>query len=323
MPRPTLLAIGAAHIDRRGIMASTYIPAASNPGTMREEIGGGAFNALRNAVRHGASGAMLSLRGGDVAGDAVARALSDAGITDLSAVFLDRTTPSYTALLDADGELIAGFADMGLYDIAFEKQVRRRQLRDAIAAADAILCDANMPAPAIERLADLANGWPIYAIAISPAKVVRLRGALTRLSCLFMNAREARTLASLAQTAEPIEAARMLAEAGLARGVITSGGSALIGFDADGIFTIAPPAPASVADVTGAGDAIAGVTIAHFMAGMPLRDAVRRGMAAAKLTVESPPVVATYEDSTFEAALALVGEVVTHQADLGNETGTP
>lgn len=323
MSRPTLLAIGAAHIDRRGIMASSYIPAASNPGTMREEIGGGAFNALRNAVRHGASGAMFSLRGGDVAGEAVARALSEAGITDLSAVFLDRTTPSYTALLDVDGELIAGFADMGLYDLAFEKQIRRRQLRDAIATADAILCDANMPATAIERLAGAANGRPIYAIAISPAKVVRLRVALTRLSCLFMNTREARTLASLPPAAKPIETARVLAEAGVARGIITSGGSPLIGFDEDGIFTIAPPAPASVADVTGAGDAIAGVTIVHLMAGMSLREAVRRGMAAAKLTVESEPVVATYEDSAFEAALALVNEVTAHEGKFKNEAGTP
>ena len=41
-----------------------------------------------------------------------ATALAAAGIADLSATFLDRVTPSYTALLDRHGELIAGFADM-------------------------------------------------------------------------------------------------------------------------------------------------------------------------------------------------------------------
>ena len=50
MKRPHLVAAGAAHIDRRGRVSGPYVPAASNPGSMREEIGGGAFNALRNAM---------------------------------------------------------------------------------------------------------------------------------------------------------------------------------------------------------------------------------------------------------------------------------
>ncbi|TIS30162.1 MAG: carbohydrate kinase, partial [Mesorhizobium sp.] len=74
--------------------------------------------------------------------------IDEAGIADLSAVFLDRTTPSYTALIDSEGELIVGFADMGLYDLAFPKQIRRAKAREAIAEADAILCDANLPTAA-------------------------------------------------------------------------------------------------------------------------------------------------------------------------------
>ena len=111
-------------------------------------------------------------------------------------MFLDRTTPSYTALIDRDGELIAGFADMALYELAFAKQLRRSKAREVIAAADAILCDANLPAAALERLVALAAGKPVFAIAISPAKAVRLTPVLSRLAhCLFMNRREAVALA--------------------------------------------------------------------------------------------------------------------------------
>ncbi|TIW76576.1 MAG: carbohydrate kinase, partial [Mesorhizobium sp.] len=98
---------------------------------------------------------------------------------DLSVVFLDRTTPSYTALIDAEGELIVGLADMALYDLAFPKQIRRSKVREAIAAADAILCDANLPTAALERLVALAGGRPVFAIAVSPAKVVRLAPLLS------------------------------------------------------------------------------------------------------------------------------------------------
>lgn len=310
MRRPKLLAAGAAHIDRRGRAADPYVAAASNPGTMREEVGGGAFNALRNAARHGAQGAMLSLRGGDLGGEAVAHTIADAGIEDLSAVFLDRTTPSYTALIDARGGLIAGLADMALYEAGFVRQMRRRKLREAVAAADALLCDANMPAEAIAALAALAAGRPLHAIAISPAKAPRLAGVTGALSCLFMNVREARVLAGLPADAAPAEAAGALRKAGLARGVITAGGAPVTGFDTAGLFTLDPPSPRRVADETGAGDAVAGVTVAHLMRGMPFRQAMRRGMAAAMLTVESETVVADYDDAAFEAALALVGEAL-------------
>ena len=43
---------------------------------------------------------MMSVRGGDAAGDAVAPRSPMPASADLSAVFLDRATPSYTALLD-------------------------------------------------------------------------------------------------------------------------------------------------------------------------------------------------------------------------------
>ena len=72
MKPPKILAVGGAHIDRRGQMTSPFVPGASIPGTMREYVGGGAFNALRTAVALGAAGAMMSVRGGDGAGDAVA-----------------------------------------------------------------------------------------------------------------------------------------------------------------------------------------------------------------------------------------------------------
>ncbi|TIR65476.1 MAG: carbohydrate kinase, partial [Mesorhizobium sp.] len=47
---PNILALGGAHIDRRGQVSGPYVPAASNPGIMREDVGGGVFNALRSIV---------------------------------------------------------------------------------------------------------------------------------------------------------------------------------------------------------------------------------------------------------------------------------
>ena len=287
-------------------MTGTFVPGASIPGTMREDVGGGAFNALRNAVGRGAAGALLSMRGGDAAGDIVARAIAHAGIADLSAVFLDRATPSYTALLDREGDVVAALADMALYEMAFPKQLRRAKVREEIAAADAVLCDANIPAAGLQRLAALADGKPLFAIAISPAKAVRLTEMLPALTCLYMNRREAAALAGMGGD-DPAEAiVDRLQAIGLARGVITQGSRPAIGFDASGVITVTPPAPRKIADVTGAGDALAGAMTVALLNGKPFGEALRDGMAAALLAVESPTSVPELAAKAFAEALALV-----------------
>lgn len=308
--RPKLLAVGGAHVDRRGRVSGVYVPGASNPGTMSEDVGGGAFNAARNAAQRGIEVSLMSVRGADPAGENVARAIEQAGIRDLSAVFLDRTTPSYTAFIDRDGEVISGLADMSLYELAFAKQLRRSKAREEAAAADALFADANLPAEALERLAALAAGKPLFAIAISPAKVVRLSGILPRISCLFMNLREAASLSATPAENGPVGIARRLRDAGLGAGAITLGGEALTGFDADGVFTITPPKPAAVADATGAGDALAGVAAAALMRGTPFRRALREGIAAAVLTIASPKAVAAISDKALAGMLGLVPEPV-------------
>lgn len=303
---PKILAVGGAHIDRRGQVSGVYVPAASNPGTMREDVGGGVFNALRGAVQRGASASLLSLRGGDAAADMVARAIHQAGIADLSAVFLDRATPSYTALIDREGELIAGFADMGLYDLAFAKQIRRSRVRDEIEAADAVLTDANLPAAALEKLAALCAGKPVFAVAISPAKVVRLVPVLDRLALLFMNRREAAVIAGVDRDAPDDTMIAGLRDAGLKSGVVTAGDGPVLGFGADSEFSIAPPPPRRIADVTGAGDALAGATVAALLNGLELQAALREGVAAAMLAIESADAVPAFSATSFAEALALV-----------------
>jgi pseudouridine kinase len=308
-PRLNLLAVGGAHVDRRGQIAGLFVPGASNPGIMREEVGGGVFNALRNAAAHGVSASLLSLRGGDATGAIVQRAIAEAGIADLSVTFLDRQTASYTALIDRDGELIAGLADMSLYDIAFAKQLSRKTSREAIEAADAVLCDANMPPDALAALAEIAGEKPLYAIAISPVKSLRLAEVLPRLSCVFMNVREAAGLSGLTVADGLTKVVAALRKRGLRQAVITAGHEPVTGYDAEGVFSVAPPQPRRIADVTGAGDALAGVTISGLMRGAKLREALRQGMAAAVLAVESPMAVPDFDQAGFDETLARVPQV--------------
>ena len=91
-------------------------------------------------------------------------------------------------------------------------------------------------------------------------------------------------------------------------GAITNGSGAVIGFEADGVFSLLPPTPERILDVTGAGDALAGTVVACLMSGTPLRTALRAGLAAASLTVESEGAAPVLERLAFEERLALVPE---------------
>jgi pseudouridine kinase len=286
---PTLLAIGGAHIDRRGQILGVHMPGASNPGTMREEAGGGVFNAAAAARQMGARVLFLSVRGGDAQGEAVANAIETAGFEDISSTFLDRRTATYTAILDRHGDVITALADMSIYETALPRQISRRKTRDAITESDAILADANMPADAIRRLMALAAGKPVFMIAVSPAKAVRLGGLLGGLHCLFMNMREAKALANFGPQDDcgPAQILSRLADAGLKRAVVTNGPNAVLLLENAAVSALTPPAPKRVADVTGAGDALAGVTAAMMMLGNGFVPSVRTGIAAAVTSIEN------------------------------------
>ncbi|HEV7252404.1 MAG TPA: PfkB family carbohydrate kinase [Mesorhizobium sp.] len=286
-------------------MAAPFTPGASIPGQIREDFGGATFNALRTAARLGGRCSLFSIRGGDRNGEALAQTISEAEIADLSAVFLDRATPTYTALLTGAGDVVAALADMDLYEIGFIRQMRRRQLRIAVQDSDAVLCDANLPEAALRLLFESLADKPAFAIAVSPAKAVRLRGVLHRLRCLFMNRREAAALVG-GEAGSSAELLGALASAGLGGAVVTDGPERIVSFDGASAFMLRPPQPERIADVTGAGDALAGAAALACAAGLPMNEAVRHGVAAAMLAVASDRSAPTFSPNDFQAALAQV-----------------
>ena len=127
----TILVMGGAHVDRRGRISGETAPGASNPGSWFVEAGGGAFNAARNLARLGHRVRLVSPRGGDADGDIVATAAEAAGIEDTPFTFLDRATPSYTAIIERDGNLVIALADMDLYRLFSPRRLQQRAMREA------------------------------------------------------------------------------------------------------------------------------------------------------------------------------------------------
>jgi pseudouridine kinase len=169
-----------------------------------------------------------------------------------------------------------------------------------------VFCDANLPSDALQRLASLAGERPLFALAISPAKVSRLEPIFSNLTCLFMNRREALALTGLASDSGPNDIYKALRTEGLKSVVISNGGEAALAFCGNDVFTIHPPAVDEIADVTGAGDALAGGTIAALMRGLAFDEALREGLAASMLTVKVHTASARFTRQEFDTALAQI-----------------
>ncbi len=304
----TILVMGGAHVDRRGRIAGETVPGASNPGAWFVEAGGGAFNAARNLARLGHRVRLVSPRGGDADGDIVAAAAEAAGVEDTPFTFLDRATPSYTAIIERDGNLVIALADMELYRLFSPRRLQQRAMREAMQAAGLILTDANLPAETLAAMTGTARtaGVPIAGIAISPAKVVRFRESLSALAFLFMNEAEARTLTGEAPD-DPADWPKALRATGLAAGVVTRGGRGVIAFDQESAALVVPPDIPALGDVTGAGDSLASGFLSAWTGGATICEALRHGVAAAAITVRSPLAVAEEMSRTALAdALSLV-----------------
>ncbi|HEY9058587.1 MAG TPA: PfkB family carbohydrate kinase [Aurantimonas sp.] len=288
---PHLLSVfvaGAAHIDRRAKADAPYRAAASNPGRFLDTPGGAAFNAALALDALGCAVVLQSARGGDPDGHRIAEAIASRHFLDVSITWIDRATPTYTAILDDRSELVAGVADMGLYDLLVPRVFTRRRVRAAIDAADALLIDANLPSGSIDALAKAARGRPVAAIGVSPAKVRRLQGAIRSLSALFLSQAEATSLVEASAGTSPRLLAELLIELGVRRAVITDGPRSVTVIDGETIVFQEPPAVVPM-DVTGAGDTLAAAALVGLCEGREWIDCIRAGLVASSIRISADP----------------------------------
>ncbi|MEL6817717.1 MAG: PfkB family carbohydrate kinase [Pseudomonadota bacterium] len=286
-----IVGIGGAHVDWIAKMSIPNVAGASTPGVVDAGVGGCCLNSLRVLAQLSdvTKITMISARGADAAGEQVQAAIEEAEIEDQSAVFLDRTTPTYTAVLDADGDVQAAVADMSLYEDALPRHLNRREVRDALQHADMLVIDANLPAETIETITSAFRGI-IVGLAISPAKANRLKPSAGNFDLVFMNHREKAALGDLHA-------------AGFKDTVITEGTKDVLLSTDGNEYSIGVSQVPSVVDVTGAGDALAGATLAALVKveNCTLYDAVKFGVAAASKTIQTHGPIASLEWETLLA----------------------
>lgn len=173
---------------------------------------------------------------------------------DTKFVEIVASAPTYTAILDNEGELLIGLADMGLYE-----KVKPHEVVNLLPANPRIvIIDANFPQETLKAVArTMHKDAKLFAVGTSVEKVDRLFLLLDRLDAIVLNRAEARKLASLDVEVEEL-AINVLAKMQRPDAcVLISDGADKAALAFGGDVVVCSPPVIKLNNANGAGDAMA------------------------------------------------------------------
>lgn len=278
--------VGGANMDIGGFPDAALVAGDSNPGRVRMTPGGVGRNIAENLVRMGIGVELVTALGDDANGHAILADCHAKGI-GVSAVQIEQdcATSVYLFVDDAQGDMSVAVNDMAIQQRITPDRLRERL--ELLNAMDAVVLDANLPEESILYLSREVR-VPIFADAVSAAKVGKLKGALGQLHCLKPNRIEAELLTGM--RIDGMEAAKaaaqMLLRAGLHRVVLTLGADGAVCAEG-GQCVFLPSGRVEIVNASGAGDAYTAALVWSHCRRLSLRESAVAGMAASAIAMRS------------------------------------
>lgn len=275
-------------------------PGTSNPGVATLTPGGVGRNIAENLARLGTRTSLVTVLGRDAAGDALLSAALAAGVGMDHVRRTDKATGTYTAVLDRDGELVVGVADMAAVDSLSPDDVDAAH--QTLVAADLVVLDGNLAVATVQHICELAHAHGVRIIVdpVSVPKALRMAahvGASRPVYLMTPNRDELAMLSGMptGTDTELRTAAAALHRRGVDNVWVRLGERGSLFSAAAGECDLVPAVPiasaARVVDVTGAGDAMLAAYCHALLAGAGPIEAVKYGAAAASLTIASTHTV--------------------------------
>ncbi len=287
--QPHALAIGASNFDIKGQTHSYHIDKTSNPGAVRYSAGGVARNIAENIARLGSNSTLLSVIGDDLYGRQILEVTRSAGVDlDHLQISKDCNTGIFLAILNHYGDLVSAIADLDAISyITVDYLEKNVKLFDE---ATFVVIDADIPSESLNYCVKqcLERQLPICVEPVSVARAKQILPVLGQLSMVTPNREEAEALVGfpLRSAADVKRAGEVLVKAGLKWVIITLGPEGVLYATPDEIEFLSSISTV-VTDTVGAGDALTSGTIHGLMNGLSFREAVKRGIACATMTLKT------------------------------------
>ncbi len=287
--QPHALVIGASNFDIKGQTHSYHIDKTSNPGAVRNSAGGVARNIAENLARLGTPSTLLSVVGSDLYGRQILETTKAGGVNLDHVKITDKCgTGIFVAILNHYGDLVSAIADLDAISlITVDYLEENSKLFDE---ASFVVIDADIPADSLKYCVAKCSelNIPICVEPVSVSRAKQIVPFLSQLSMVTPNREEAEALVGfpLASADDVKRAGKVLLDVGLKWVIITLGPEGVLYATKDEIEFLSSISTV-VTDTVGAGDALTSGTISGLLDGLTLRDAVKRGIACATLTLQT------------------------------------
>jgi len=279
--------IGGANVDVKCHISGAAILATSNPGRVETSVGGVGRNIAENLALLGVRPKLVTALGRDAHAELIR---ASCAAFELDALTTPDATGTYTAILDAAGELVIAVADMqGI--AAIDSGFLQQSLAD-VAAGDIVIADANLRAESLQGLADLAQAKQARLVLepVSVVKSVRLLPILEAKLPVFLMSPNVAQLAALTGVSgrgqTDLEAACLKLHGYNVKSV-------LVGLGPEGVFWsnglrsgVVASQVKHLVDATGAGDAALAAALWALSGGVSLRESAIVGQYAAARVAE-------------------------------------
>ncbi|MCL5256461.1 MAG: carbohydrate kinase family protein [Chloroflexi bacterium] len=292
---PEVVVIGAACVDIKAWGRGGFVATTSNPGSVRVERGGVARNIAENLGRLGVRTTLLTAVGLHDFGLQLLERTAGTGVDVSRALHSpNHHTAAYVALLDDRGELIAAIDDTDIIGLLTPRYIRGQA--EIIADASMVIIDANLRLPAVSAICKVTRRLrvPLALEPVSYPLARRIRGKIGNMALVTPNIVEAEALTGgqIGSLGDAARAAKGLVGMGAETAVITLERAGAVYATGSAIGHV-PAIECQVVDATGAGDAMAAGIIYGMVNNVPVDEAVRLGVSAATLTLQSSETVSS------------------------------
>lgn len=282
--------VGAVNVDITGTPYDNLNYNDSNPGYVKNTLGGVGRNIAENLARMNTNVQLLTVLGDDFYAEEIkADCLANNIGLEYTKVFKDSRTSLYLCINDDEGEMRLALSDMDLYENITIEFLEERL--DFINASLACVIDTNIPKESIKYLIDNVN-VPIFVDTVSVKKTEKIEGLLHNIYSLKPNIYEAEVLSgiSIENIDDVKKAANIIAGKGVKRLFITMGKDGVYYKD-DRLEGILPSLSLDIVNTTGAGDSFFAAIIWSYLNDYDALESAKMGLAASYICLQSEDTV--------------------------------
>ena len=290
MQAPYIAVVGSINVDILGKSFAPLIARDSNPGTVRQSLGGVGRNIAHNLSLLGVKVTMLTALADDSFAPRIRSRCQIDGI-DLSCALTvpGGYTPTYLVIEGPEGDMALALCDAELAEALSPADLAPRL--EVLNRAAAVVFDTNLSQQTIEYLAEQVTA-PLFADTVSVSKAEKLRPVLGKLFLCKPNQLEAELLSGQPitdRTSLELAASRLL-RTGLRR-VCISLGSRGVYCAWDNERALVPCPETRLVNASGGGDAMMAGFVRAWLDGLSIEAAARFALACSAIAVEGNATV--------------------------------